>query len=52
VVAALRSPQVLERLQDLGFEVVGSTPAAFDLFQRAEIARWTRVVQAGGITAE
>ena len=51
-VAALRAPETLRRLEDLGFEVVGSTPEEFAAFQVAEIARWRRVVQAGGIKAE
>jgi hypothetical protein len=40
------------RLQDLGFEVVANSPAAFAAFQGREIARWRQVVQAGGITAD
>jgi len=52
VVAALRLPEIRGRLEELGFEVVGSSPAEFAAFQQAEIARWTRVVKAGGITAE
>jgi len=51
-VAALRSPETLGRLQDLGFEVVANTPAEFTDFQKREIARWRQVVQAGGITAD
>lgn len=51
-VAALRVPQTEARLRDIGFEVVGSTPEQFAEFQQAEIARWKRVVTAGGITAE
>jgi tripartite-type tricarboxylate transporter receptor subunit TctC len=51
-VAALRAPETRQRLEDLGFEVVGGTPEEFATFQRAEIARWRRVVQAGGITPD
>jgi tripartite-type tricarboxylate transporter receptor subunit TctC len=50
--AALRSPEVATRLGDLGFEIVASTPAEFAAFQAGEIARWTQVVQKGGIKAE
>ena len=50
--AALRSPAVLARLQDLGFEVVASQPEAFASFQAQEIARWQRVVRQGDIRAE
>ncbi|MBP0446347.1 tripartite tricarboxylate transporter substrate binding protein [Roseomonas sp. SSH11] len=48
--AALRSPDVAKRMEDLGFEVVASTPAQFAAFQQGEIARWKRVVEAGKIT--
>ena len=51
-VAALRAPATLERLEGQGFEVVGSSPEEFASFQAAEIARWRRVVQAGGITPD
>jgi tripartite-type tricarboxylate transporter receptor subunit TctC len=49
-VAALRSPDVTRRMTEIGFEVVASQPEAFTAFQREEIARWRRVVQAGNIT--
>ena len=48
--AALRSPEVTRRMDEIGFEVVASTPAEFVAFQAAEIARWKRVVEAGNIT--
>lgn len=51
-VAALRSPMVASRLTELGFDIVASTPAQFAAFQEGEIARWRRVVQTGGITAD
>ena len=51
-VAALRAPATLERLEGLGFEVVGNTPGEFAAFQRGEIARWRQVVQVGRITPE
>jgi len=47
--AALRSAEVTRRMDDLGFEVVASTPAQFARFQEGEIARWRRVVEAGNI---
>jgi tripartite-type tricarboxylate transporter receptor subunit TctC len=52
VVAALRQPETMARLQDLGFEVVGGTPEAFAAFQQGEIDRWRQVVRTGGITAD
>lgn len=45
VVALLQDPEVSERLTGLGAEVRWSTPGALDDYIRAEIAKWTRVVQ-------
>ena len=50
--AALLAPEVKARMDDIGFDVVASTPAEFAAFQQAEIARWQRVVRAGNIRAE
>jgi tripartite-type tricarboxylate transporter receptor subunit TctC len=52
VVGALRGPQVAPKLADLGFEVVGNSPAEFAAFQEGEIERWRRVVRAGNITPD
>jgi tripartite-type tricarboxylate transporter receptor subunit TctC len=51
-VAALRDPQVRERLVGLGLEVVGSTPQEFGTFLRAEMAKWEPVIKSAGITAQ
>jgi tripartite-type tricarboxylate transporter receptor subunit TctC len=50
--AALHEATTRARLEDLGFDVLASTPAEFAAFQAQEIARWKRVVQAGNIKAE
>ena len=50
--AALRDPTTARRMEEIGFEVVASTPAEFAAFQGQEIARWRRVVQAGNIRAD
>src|SRR5688500_9775005 len=42
-IAVLRLAEVRDRLRDLGYEPVGSTPAEFGAFIRAELARWTKV---------
>jgi tripartite-type tricarboxylate transporter receptor subunit TctC len=52
VVAALRHPDTMARMRDLGFEVVAGTPEEFAAFQQGEISRWRQVVQAGNITAD
>lgn len=42
-------PQVVERLDDLGFNAIGSTPAEYATNIRDEIERWTRVIEEAGI---
>src|SRR5437868_11879253 len=49
---ALRSPDVRERMHQLGFDVVASSPDEFARFMKEEVERWTRVVEKGGIKAE
>jgi tripartite-type tricarboxylate transporter receptor subunit TctC len=49
LVAAIRHPDVVKRFNELGFEVVGSSPAEFQRFLADEIARWKQVVDAAGI---
>ena len=46
---ALRSPEISERMAQIGFEVVAGTPEEFGAFMKAEIERWTAVVERGGI---
>jgi tripartite-type tricarboxylate transporter receptor subunit TctC len=48
-VKALRSPDIRERLTQIGFDVVASTPDEFGRFMKEEVDRWTKVVQRGGI---
>jgi tripartite-type tricarboxylate transporter receptor subunit TctC len=48
-VKALRAPEVSERMNQIGFDVVASSPEEFGKFMRDELNRWTRVVQKGGI---
>jgi len=38
-----------ERMNQIGFDVVASTPGEFGSFMRDEVARWAAVVQKGGI---
>jgi tripartite-type tricarboxylate transporter receptor subunit TctC len=49
MVRALRSPDVRERMTQIGFDVVAGTPEEFGAFMKAEVDRWTRVVEKGGI---
>ena len=52
VIGAMRTPQVREQMDQIGFEVVAGTGAQFDAFLRQEIARWRQVVQTGNIKAD
>ena len=49
MVRALRSPEIRERMNQIGFDVVASTPEEFGRFMREEVERWNKVVQRGGI---
>src|SRR5689334_16189962 len=51
-VKALRSPDVRERMGQIGFDVVASTPDEFGRFMKEEVDRWTEVVKRGGIKPE
>ena len=51
-VKALRSPEVRERMSQIGFDVVASTPEEFGSFMKQEVERWTEVVKRGGIKPE
>ncbi len=42
----------MQPLQQVGFTVVASTPEDFGAFQRAEIERWRKVIETGGIKPE
>jgi tripartite-type tricarboxylate transporter receptor subunit TctC len=51
-VKALRSPDVRERMNQIGFDVVASTPEEFGRYMKEELERWAQVVQRGGIKGE
>ena len=48
--ASAKSPDVKEKFNDLGFEVVGNTGAQFSEFMAGEAARWRTVIEVGKIT--
>ena len=52
VAAALRTPEVREKLASLGAEPVGDTPAQFDAFCRRESAMYGTLVREAKITAD
>ena len=51
-VRVLKMPDVQERLTGLGVEPIGSPPADFARLLRSEIAKWTKVKQATGLTVD
>ena len=51
-VKALRSPEVRERMNQIGFDVVASTPEEFGRFMKEEVERWTGWCKRGGIKPE
>jgi tripartite-type tricarboxylate transporter receptor subunit TctC len=51
-IRAMNVPEVKERVEALGYQVVGSTPAQLDAHVRNEITRWARVVKEAGVTVE
>ena len=52
VVKILKVPDVVQKLDGLGFEIVGSTPEAFGAYIKSEIKKWEKVVRASGAKAE
>ena len=49
VAKLLAQPDVKSRIEGLGFEVIGSSPAEFAAQIRVEVEKWTKVVKAAGI---
>lgn len=52
LVKALNRPAVRDRLQDLGFDVIASSPEAYAKLIVDEIARWSKVVKEQNIKVE
>jgi tripartite-type tricarboxylate transporter receptor subunit TctC len=52
IVRMVASPEVKQRLQDLGFEPVADAPAHFGERIKTEIAKWAKVVHDANIKAE
>ncbi|MBI2294524.1 MAG: tripartite tricarboxylate transporter substrate binding protein, partial [Betaproteobacteria bacterium] len=52
IVRILKLPDVTQKLEGLGFEIVGSTPEQFGAYIRTEIKKWEKVVKASGAKPE
>jgi tripartite-type tricarboxylate transporter receptor subunit TctC len=48
LVKILKLPDVAQRLDGLGFEIVGSTSGEFGAYIKSEIRKWEKVVKASG----
>jgi tripartite-type tricarboxylate transporter receptor subunit TctC len=49
IVRILKLPDMQERLQALGAEVIGSSPAEFSAYLASEIDRWSKVAKAANV---
>jgi len=49
---ALRDPEVRERVNRIALEPVGTSPAEFEQYLKADIVKWGRVVKASGAKAD
>ena len=48
-IAALKSPQMKEKMEAEGAEPVGQTPAQFRAYVQAEIEKWGKVIKAANV---
>jgi tripartite-type tricarboxylate transporter receptor subunit TctC len=51
-IAALHLPDVEQKLEAQGFDVIAGDPAAFAALLKAELAKWAAVVKAAGLKPE
>jgi tripartite-type tricarboxylate transporter receptor subunit TctC len=52
IVKILNMPDVRERMEQLGVDPVANTPEEFAAFQKAEIAKWAKVIKEGNVKVE
>jgi tripartite-type tricarboxylate transporter receptor subunit TctC len=52
IVQALKSPDMLQRLDQLGYEPIGGTPEQFAATIKADIAKYAKIIKQAGIKAE
>jgi tripartite-type tricarboxylate transporter receptor subunit TctC len=51
-IAALKLPDVREKLSQQGFDVIAGDPAAFAALLKTELAKWAAVIKAAGLKGE
>jgi tripartite-type tricarboxylate transporter receptor subunit TctC len=49
---AIHSPEINERLSQLGIQPVGNTPAQAKEFLDSEVSKWAKVINTAGVKAE
>ncbi len=49
IVRILRQPDTNSQLENLGFDVLGTTPEQFTAFAQSDMAKWARELKAAGI---
>ena len=49
---ALRSPEIMDKIQKDGGEVIASTPEQFKKSITNEVNQWSKVIQQAGITPD
>jgi len=52
LVGSLNDPQNRQKMIDVGFDVVASTPEQFERFLAQELTRWKNVIEKGNISLE
>lgn len=50
--AIVQEPDVKSRLQAMGADVIGSSPAELERFRRAEIEKWTKLAKDNRISLD
>ncbi len=52
IVKVLAMPEVREKLEKMGVDIVASTPDEFASYLQSEIRKWSAVVKTAGVTVE
>ena len=52
IVNGLRTPEVKQRFDQLGYEAIGDTPEQFGATIKSDIDKFRRVIKSAGINAE